>query len=159
MSGRTGRPPKPHHLKVIEGNPGKRSLAEPVKAPPSKPACPSWLSKYAKTEWRRIVPVLDSLGVLTQVDRSTLAAYCEAVSTFKAATETIEEFGVLVEGRRKGEAVKNPALQIQRDAARLIATYSSMFGLSPSDRVRLGADPGTGRGHTGGADSLEALLQ
>lgn len=137
---RTGRPPKPVELKLIEGNPGKRRIAEPPKAPPSKPRCPSWLSTYAKTEWRRVVPVLDDLGLLTTVDRSTLAAYCEAVATFKEATELIAELGVLVQGRRKGEAVKNPALQVQRDAARLIASYSAMFGLSPSDRVRLTGD-------------------
>ena len=158
-SPRSGRPPKPHNLKVIEGNPGKRKLAEAPKAPPSTPTMPSYLTAYAKTEWRRIVPILDSVGLLTQVDRQTLAAYCEAVATFKAATETIAQTGILVQGRRKGEAIKNPALQVQRDAARLIATYSAMFGLSPSDRVRLLADPSAGRGHHGGGDPLEALLQ
>lgn len=150
-----GRKPKPHHLKVIEGNPGKRSMAPPPKAPPARPYCPAWLSKYAKTEWRRVVPELDALGVLTKVDRSALAAYCEAVATFKEATEAIDKVGVLVQGRRKGDVIKNPALQVQRDAARLIATFSAMFGLSPSDRVRLMGDakPGPAAG-----DPLETLL-
>lgn len=147
-SPRAGRPPRPHHLKVIDGNPGKRSLAAPAQPPPSKPRCPTWLTTYAKTEWRRVVPALDALGLLTGVDRSTLAAYCEAVATFKEATEAVTEYGILVKGRRKGEAVKNPALQIQRDAARSIATYSAMFGLSPSDRVRLVGDPGHRTGRT-----------
>lgn len=155
MAGRKGRPPKPTHLKVIEGNPGKRRLAPSVKAPPQKPRAPEWLTPYAKTTWRRLVPLLDDLGVLSAVDRDTIAGYCEAVSTFKSATEAIAKTGVLVQGRRKGEAIKNPALQIQRDASRLIATYSAMFGLSPSDRQRLG-DPT--RAGVGTAD-LETILQ
>lgn len=146
---RGGRPPKPVELKVIEGNPGKRRLVAPPKAPPSRPRCPSWLSDYAKTEWRRVVPVLDGLGLLTTIDRSTLAAYCESVATFKAATAIVADKGVLVQGR-KGEAVKNPALQVQRDAARNIAQFSSMFGLSPSDRVRL-------TGNVNAADTLPDL--
>lgn len=151
---RTGRPPKPHHLKVIEGNPGKRRLTEPVKPPPSRPRCPGWLSPYAKTAWRRLVPILDAMGVLTSADTETMAGLCEAVSRFRKATETIAKSDVLVKGQ-KGEAVKNPAIQIQRDATRDIATFSAMFGLSPSDRVRLlGASQlGAGSGLT-----LEDLL-
>ena len=43
-----GRKPKPTAVKVLEGNPGKRSLntAEPKKAP----RCPSWLEDEAKKE-------------------------------------------------------------------------------------------------------------
>lgn len=133
---RMGRPPKPVELKVIEGRMSSDDVARlGPKAPPSKPHCPSWLSTYAKTEWRRITPHLDRMGLLTQLDRHTLACYCQAVATFREATEAAQK-GILVKGQ-KGEAVKNPALQIQRDAARSIATYSSLFGLSPADRVRI----------------------
>lgn len=142
-SPRSGRPPKPTHLRVIEGNPGKRALPVEKKPPPSRPRCPDWLTKEAKAEWGRVVPVLDTLGVLSIVDRSSLAAYCESVSTFKAATEKVKA-GILVKGQ-KGEAVKNPALQVQRDAAKNIAAFSAMFGLSPADRVRLVGDAGAGR--------------
>lgn len=151
---RTGRPPKAHHLKVIEGNPGKRRLAEPAKAAPQRPRCPSYLTPYAKTTWRRLVVVLDDLGILTGADRETMAALCEAVSRFKAATEKIAASDVLVKGDRG--PVKNPAIQIQRDATRDIATYSAMFGLSPADRVRLLGAGNAGRGGRG--DELEGLL-
>lgn len=152
-SPRTGRPPKPTHLKLIEGNPGKRAIVEPPKPPPGRPTCPGWLSADAKAEWRRVVPVLDRLGVLSTVDRATLAAYAEAVSVFKAATEKVRA-GILVKGQ-KGEAVKNPALQVQRDAAKNIALFSAMFGLSPSDRVRL-----TGEANPAGAggEDLDAII-
>ncbi len=145
---RTGRPPKAHHLKVIEGNPGKRRLEEPPKPSPSRPRCPDFLTPHAKNTWRRLVPILDDLGVLTAADRDTMAALCEAVSRFKAATVMIANTDVLVKGQ-KGEAVKNPAVQIQRDATRDIAAYSAMFGLSPADRVRLLGAGSAGRGNAG----------
>lgn len=150
---RSGRKPKPHHLKLIQGNPGGRRLVEPPSPPPARPYCPEWLSPFAKTEWRRIVPPLDRLGLLTKVDRSTLAGYCEAVSNFKRATEIINATDLMVEGR-KGEPTKNPMLQVQRDSLRLMSNYSAMFGLSPSDRVRLLGDPGAGSQ----APSLEEVL-
>jgi P27 family predicted phage terminase small subunit len=151
---KTGRPPKAHHLKVIEGNPGKRRLVEPPKAPPRRPRCPEWLTPYAKTTWRRLVVILDDLGLLTLADRDTMAALCEAVSRFKASTEKIAASDVLVKGDRG--PVKNPAIQIQRDATRDIATFSAMFGLSPADRVRLLGAGNAGRGGSG--DELERML-
>ncbi len=153
MAGRKGRPPKPAHLKVIDGNPGKRRLAPTVKAPPSRPRAPEWLPSYAKTVWRRLVPLLDEMGILTTVDRETMASYCIAVNKLKESTEALAKTGYLVQGRRKGEAVKNPAAQHQREAMHEIATFSSMFGLSPADRQRLG-DPAS----AAKAGDLETIL-
>lgn len=135
---RDGRRPRPTHLKAIEGNPGKRPLneAEP-KAPPGRPIAPPNLSDDAKKEWQYIVPKLDELGLLHKLDRRNLVIYCELVATFNEATAWVKDKGVIVSGRDKGEAIKNPAVQIQRDAARLISTYSRMFGLDPADRASL----------------------
>lgn len=151
---RTGRTPKPHHLKVIEGNPGGRKLVAPLKAPPSKPRCPSWLDDYAKTVWRRLVDILDGYGVLTTADRETMSIYCQAVAAYRRATEDIAKTGLLVQGQ-KGNAVTNPLWRIQRDAARLILDCSARFGLTPADRVRLTGEPGA-KGDAG--DDLEGLL-
>lgn len=136
--GRDGRRPRPTHLKALEGNPGKRPLnqAEP-KAPPGRPVAPPKMTEDAQKEWQYIVPKLDGMGILTKADRRNLVILCEQVAVFNEATAWIQEKGVIVAGRNKGEAVKNPAVQIQRDAARLIATYSRMFGLSPADRAGL----------------------
>ena len=57
-----GRRLKPNHLKVIEGNPGKRKLIPPPKALPRKPRRPANLSKGAKREWDRVS--MSSLGRL-----------------------------------------------------------------------------------------------
>ncbi len=135
---RDGRRRKPTSLKLIEGNPGKRPLndAEP-KPPPGRPIQPPGLSDDAKKEWEYLVPKLDAMGILTKVDRRNLVILCEQVHVFNEATAWIQDKGIIVAGRDKGQAVRNPAVQIQRDAARLISTYSRMFGLDPADRAGL----------------------
>ncbi len=74
-----GRKPKPTRLKLIEGNPGKRPIngREP-KPPGSLPSCPAHLSATAKTEWKRLARSLNRIGMLTEIDRAAMAAYCQA---------------------------------------------------------------------------------
>ena len=75
---------------------GKRKLNTEEPQPPVTPAprAPSWLSKEAKKEWRRLAPVLGAIGVLTTTDADALAGYCEAWATWKDATQKIREFGM-----------------------------------------------------------------
>ena len=81
--------PTPTTLKKLAGNPGKRPMnsAEPMPAK-GAPTCPDWLQGDALLEWKRIVPELDRLGVLTSVDGAVIEAHCvtygEIVSTVKA---------------------------------------------------------------------------
>lgn len=133
---RTGRPPKPVELKVVEGNPGKRQIIEPPKAPPARPNCPAWLSDYAKTEWRYLVPVLDELGLLTKVDRPALSMMCDALGDFRQAAEELQKASSLMV--KSGNRVsKHPLIQVKRDARRDAFAILGSFGMSPADRVRL----------------------
>ena len=48
-----GRKPKPTAVKMLEGNPGKRSLNTGEPKPEKKaPRCPAWLEDEAKKELR-----------------------------------------------------------------------------------------------------------
>lgn len=76
-----GRRPKPTALKVLEGNPGKRPLNRREPQPlRSIPTCPAHLSPTAKGEWKRLAGQLHRLGILSQLDRAALAAYCQATA-------------------------------------------------------------------------------
>ena len=88
-----GRKPKPTAVKKLEGNPGKRKLN--TKEPnPGKgmPDCPAWLLPEAKTEWIRLSEKLNQMGVLTEIDRSAFAAYCQSYARWKEAQEHMSEF-------------------------------------------------------------------
>lgn len=145
-----GRKPTPTSLKVLRGNPGKRPLNKNEPRPtPTAPNCPTWLSQEAKAEWRRVVPELDRIGMLSRVDRAALTAYCELWATFMTAQREIHEHGLIVAGFRRvfesedGTTVvvsiptKNPAVVIARDAAAQIRQYCAEFGLTPSARARI----------------------
>ena len=142
-----GRKPTPTSLKVLKGNPGKRPINKNEPRPGlGAPGCPTWLSLEAKAEWRRIVPRLDKLGMLTKVDRAALATYCESWATFVYAQRLVHEHGILIM-KKVTESIdgtiiyvqptKNPALMVARDAADKVRQFCSEFGLTPSARTRL----------------------
>ena len=85
-----GRKPKPTHLKLIEGNPGKRRVnpVEPVPLPELH-APPPFLPQEGQDEWKRVATELYNLGLLTVVDRTALAAYCHSYAIWKQATDAI----------------------------------------------------------------------
>lgn len=80
-----GRKPTPTAIKELEGNPGKRPLNAKEPKPVKKaPACPKWLEPEAKKEWRRLSKQLEQLGVLTELDMASFAAYCQAYARWTA---------------------------------------------------------------------------
>ena len=139
---RPGPPPKPPQLKLLEGNPGKRPLNLPAVKPTPGAQCPSFLHEVAQLEWKRIVPELMKLGLLTQIDRAALAAYCEAWADFKRAAEQTKNRPLTVVAGN-GTEVQHPALVIKRAAMEKIRQFAAEFGFTPSARGRVGM-PGAG---------------
>lgn len=86
----SGPPPTPTALKALRGNPGKRPIPEGEPMPSaSTPRPPADLDGEALAEWKRVVPELESLGLVTVLDRAYLVAYCEAWSTFCLARRAL----------------------------------------------------------------------
>ena len=143
--GRSGRKPKPTCLKVVTGNPGKRPVNENEIQPDDEvPVCPTWLSREAKAEWRRVVPELALLKLLAKVDRAALAAYCEAWSLLRRAEGELEKHGLLLLERTEFEdgsvvtkATRNPAAYVMTNAMAQIRAFCGEFGLTPSARSRM----------------------
>ena len=104
--------------------------------------CPSFLHPAAKLEWKRIYPQLMKLGLLTQIDRAALAAYCEAWADFERAAEQTRNRPLTVVAGN-GTEVQHPALVIKRAAMEKIRQFAAEFGFTPSARGRVsipGAD-------------------
>ena len=133
------RIPKPAKLKVLEGNPGKRRIPRPpITSSGADLAPPSHLSESASEEWRRVVDLLDAEQLWTDVDRTALEVYVEAVATFREAVKYVRSEGVMVSGQKAGTVVKNPAIQVARDSASVIRSLGSEFGMTPYTRMQLG---------------------
>lgn len=136
-----GPVPKPTVLKLLEGNPGKRrlNLDEPR---PSMDGieCPTWLDRAAKKEWRRLVPELERLGLLTMVDLADLAGYCQAWAEVRALTIYLRKHGRTVE-TATGYPVGRPEIKSLENAWGRVKGFAAEFGFSPSSRSRVRGEP------------------
>lgn len=135
-----GRKPKPTHLKVLEGNPGRRPIngREP-KPPRDVPTCPSHLGPSAKAEWKRLAGVLNRIGMLTTVDRAALAVYCQSWGRWVEAERKLQETPPLLK-TPAGYVQQSPWLSIANKERELMARYMAELGLTPSSRSRLSVD-------------------
>ena len=135
-----GRKPKPTHLKLLEGNPGKRDLPknEPVPraAFPEKPD--DFTTGAASDCWDRIVVELEAMAILHSADRDALVMYCEAWGTYRTAQVSVGK-GILINRGTDKEPhpVTNPAWRIGRDAMSILMRLGESFGLTPAARARI----------------------
>ena len=134
-----GRKPKPSHLRVLQGNPGHRPIPKDEPRPSAtRPSRPQWLLPEAKREWSRVVAELDNLGLLTIVDRATLAAYCQA---YGRAVEAEKVLAKSQEGMsyttNQGQKHPLPEIGIAERAWQLVRAFAAEFGFTPSSRTRL----------------------
>ena len=137
-----GRKPTPTALRLLRGNPRKRPVnarePQPTRVPEDL-APPEWLDDAAKLEWRRLAPMLARLGVLTETDGDALAAYCEAWTTWKQATQKIRQFGMVVKANKAGVElpVISPYVKIAERALQSMRAFLVEFGMTPSSRARI----------------------
>jgi P27 family predicted phage terminase small subunit len=132
-----GRRPKPTRLKVLTGNPGKRSLNEYEPEPePAIPECPPELGPVAKREWDRLARELGKLRIITQLDRGALASYCGAYALWAEAMEQIQKYGSMVKSP-SGYPQQSPYLAIANRQAEIMMRIASEFGFTPASRSRI----------------------
>lgn len=160
--GRRGPSPTPSRLQELRGNPGKRAINRHEPKPAIGAVCPSWLSKLAKIEWKRIAPELERLGLLTMVDQTALASYCQAHAELIEATKRLDKDGRIIDipvYNKTGEEVgsiqkQHPAVKLQRDAFTRVKQFLAEFGLTPASRARLQVDNAEEK-----TDPFEAFLR
>jgi len=136
---KTGPKPTPTKLKKLRGNPGKRSLNKKEPQPKQRagvPNAPRYLDTAAKKEWRRISKEMHRLGLLTNIDITALAAYCQCFSTWIDATKKIQKHGVLIKAP-SGYPIQSPYLSIANKAQVEMRKWLTEFGMTPSSRSRV----------------------
>lgn len=140
-----GRPPKPTALKLLEGNAGHRRIDQAHEPFPEKaiPPCPDFLDDLAKKEWFRVAKELYTLGLLTELDQSSLASYCSYYSEWAAAEVKLRKL-TLQRDRARSEKKKNQlwgeicAVQgNRRHAMKEKKYYEDRLGLSAASRTRI----------------------
>jgi P27 family predicted phage terminase small subunit len=134
-----GRPRKPTALKVLHGT--FRKDRAPKREPKPKagtkpPTAPSYLGALARAEWRRLAPRLHKLGLLTEVDRSKFAMYCQAYARWQEAEKVITDQGMTFM-TEKGYVVQRPEVAIALKQAKMAKELGAEFGLDPAARSRI----------------------
>ena len=81
---------------------------------------------------------LSSVGLVTKLDRSALAADGQVSARWVEAEEQIKTHGVLVKGS-KGYPVVSPYLLVADKAIQQMRLLLAEFGMTPSARTRVSA--------------------
>lgn len=135
-----GRKPKPTHLKLITGNPGKRKL-EPEREP--RPAVGvgsmprGMLNAEAQKLWRDLAPKLERLGILTEVDGPAFALMCEWWGIARLAAREVRGLESVWTTDRNGRERRHPAIVVLKQATEMFHQLAGEFGLTPSMRTKL----------------------
>jgi P27 family predicted phage terminase small subunit len=141
-----GRRPTPTSTKILNGNPGHRGINRNEPKFTGTPTCPKHLDKDAKTEWKRIAPVLTSSGLLTSADRAALSAYCAAWSRWLNAELSIQKFGAVIKSPKSGFPIQNPYVGVANTALTQMRAFLIEFGMTPAARSRIQVEPNGGGG-------------
>jgi P27 family predicted phage terminase small subunit len=155
--GRRGPPKKPTQLRILQGNPGKRSLntdePKPPRAQASEP--PADLDAAAQEIWIENVPRLEALGLLSVLDLATFWRYCDLRSKFKKAKDFLDKNGfcyAIYHEQTEGEIAAHakprlkymaqfPQVNIYSQLSKEITRLEQNFGMTPASRAGLNVIP------------------
>lgn len=154
-----GPPRKPTAIKILEGNRSHRPLPDREPTPlVGEPEMPRHLTAPARREWRRLVPLLLSMRVLSESDGVALGILCQAYATLIEATSLMEKStakghsGLLMK-TASGYVQQSPLLSIINAQAEIVNRQLQQFGMTPASRTRIQTV-----GDNGGMDALELKL-
>lgn len=133
-----GRKTKPVEVEIWQGKPGHKTKAEleqRIQADVIQDvAPPEILDDVAVKEWKRVVPFLTKYGILTDLDRNTLALYCQSWADYLNYTEILRESGSTYE-TALGQIKPRPEVLMRRQAWMEVIRVSTEYGLTPSSRA------------------------
>ncbi len=132
-----GRKPLPSNVKRFKGtNRADRDNKNEAKPPPKIPEPPDHLSKLALIEWGRVSNLLLKLGLMSDLDMSCLAAYCQAYSRWAEAEELLKTEKLVIE-TKSGNIIQNPLVGIANKSMERMIKCLVEFGMSPSSRSKV----------------------
>jgi len=149
--GKRGPLPQPTLLKLARGEtrPSRHNVREPATrhlAEPPRP--PAWLDPIGRDTWRELAALLTSSRVLGEQDLLLLALLADQTSVYRRAAAFLATKGesfVLLDGDGNPKGVQAyPQVAIRQRAAEELRRLCEHFGLSPSARTRVQADPASG---------------
>ena len=101
--------------------------------------------------WEKI---LEQMGLLTEMDMTAFAGYCQAYARWKEAEEFLSKTWFYLKRQPNGYLQQVPQVSISQTNLKIMLKFCEQFGLTPSARNRLATmDSEVGKG-----DEMEDLL-
>jgi P27 family predicted phage terminase small subunit len=97
---------------------------------------------------------LETIGVLTQVDKAAFAGYCQAYARWKEAEEFLSKHGTIFK-TPSGYIQQVPQVSIAQTYLKVMKDFCSEFGLTPAARTRIQVDSAVGQED----DPMESILK
>lgn len=133
----TGRRPKPTHLKLIAGNPGKRPLNKDEPAPVGNlDAPPEWMTESQQACWRYAIEHAP-LGLLKRLDLSVLSVWVVAQDLHRDAAEKVARYGAIIKAPNTGVPIQSPYVAVLNKQASIMMKAAAEMGFTPSSRSRV----------------------
>jgi len=135
-----GRKAKPTSVKKAQGVQPCRINENEPEYEIVLPECPDFLTDSAKIEWDRLGPILFEQGLITEVDKSAFAAYCQCYGRWQDAEAQLKEESLTIPGRYEGQTSANPLIGIAHTAYIDMSRMLVSFGMTPADRQKVTAN-------------------
>jgi P27 family predicted phage terminase small subunit len=142
-----GRKPKPTKLKLLSGTARKHRLNDHEPVPDlARRDPPEHLTGAARLEWERVIEEIVSLGIMSNLDRAPLGAYCQAYGRWVAAEAALARMAEkdavnerLIVRTKAGNVIHNPLVGAAKKAMADMVRYAAEFGFTPSSRSQVSA--------------------
>jgi P27 family predicted phage terminase small subunit len=132
-----GRKPKPTHIRLVEGNAGKR----PINGKEPQPRGnlydpPHWFSETQRAGWAYAIDSAPP-GLLKRVDRSALVTWVVAEDLHRQAAELLGTSKAVLIKTPNGMPVQSPYIGIINKQALVMLKAASEMGFTPASRSRV----------------------
>jgi len=110
---------------------------------------PDFLCDEAQRIWKRLVPILQEMDLLTLADGDMLSLYCQTLARLSQCERVINEKGPTYESyNAAGELTMvrvRPEAKLSKELIMVVNRLGKEFGLSPSARAYLNVEAANGK--------------
>lgn len=135
---------KSDEYRELSGGSDRKSRALASEIAAGKPRPPSWMSKAAKREFKRVAGFLADRGTITPADESALVLYACSYSRFITAQQDLDEAGQRIKVKvlnSHGAAVEidreNPSLKLVQSEAKTLLSFLRQLSMTPLTREKV----------------------
>ncbi|WP_125589760.1 phage terminase small subunit P27 family [Companilactobacillus jidongensis] len=124
----------PNHPEQNQRKEKLKAARKDIKEISNRP--PRYMMDDAKALWKKLVPQLNKVGLVTTLDQTNLELFCTQYAEYKEANEQLKEYGSVYEDSN-GNLKKNPAVNIIDICSKNMRTLGITLGIDFNSHSQL----------------------